>query len=139
MERKFCIVCNNEKQINKFYNKFSECEDCNIKKGVKRYYDIKDKISIQRKLYYEKNRGNLSQKQNDIRNKINTDLLELHKSHVELQNRLKALEELTINDSNKKKQNKIFINELCSKPPKKNYPTNKTDVYYIDDIWSLDI
>ena len=34
---------------------------------------------------------------------------------------------------------KIFINEIYSKPPKKNYPTNKTDVYYIDDIWSLDI
>ena len=34
---------------------------------------------------------------------------------------------------------KIFINEIYSKPPKKNYPTNKTDVYYIDDTWSLDI
>ena len=34
---------------------------------------------------------------------------------------------------------KMFINEISSKPPKKNYPTNKTDVYYIDDIWSLDI
>ena len=34
---------------------------------------------------------------------------------------------------------KIFINEIYSKPPKKNYFTNKTDVYYIDDIWSLDI
>ena len=34
---------------------------------------------------------------------------------------------------------KIFINEIYSKPPKKYYPTNKTDVYYIDDIWSLDI
>ena len=34
---------------------------------------------------------------------------------------------------------KIFINEIYSKPPKKNYPTNKTDVYYIDDIWSFDI
>ena len=33
----------------------------------------------------------------------------------------------------------IFINEIYSKPPKKNYITNKTDVYYIDDIWSLDI
>ena len=33
----------------------------------------------------------------------------------------------------------IFINEIYSKPPKKYYPTNKTDVYYIDDIWSLDI
>ena len=34
---------------------------------------------------------------------------------------------------------KIFINETYSKPPKKYYATNKTNVYYIDDIWSLDI
>ena len=34
---------------------------------------------------------------------------------------------------------KIFINEIYPKPPRKNYITNKTDVYYIDDIWSLDI
>ena len=34
---------------------------------------------------------------------------------------------------------KRFINEIYSKPPKKNYPTNKTDVNYLDDILSLDI
>ena len=34
---------------------------------------------------------------------------------------------------------KIFVNEICSKPPKRNYPSNKTDVYLIDDIWSLDM
>ena len=34
---------------------------------------------------------------------------------------------------------KIFINEIYSKPPKRNYSTNKTNVYHIDDIWSLDI
>ena len=34
---------------------------------------------------------------------------------------------------------KIFINEIYSKAPKKYYATNKTDVYFIDDIWSLDI
>ena len=34
---------------------------------------------------------------------------------------------------------KIFINEIYSKPPKRNYATNKTDVYHIDDTWSLDI
>ena len=34
---------------------------------------------------------------------------------------------------------KIFKNEIYSKPPKKNYITNKTDVYSIDDIWSSDI
>ena len=34
---------------------------------------------------------------------------------------------------------KIFINEIYSKPPKRNYITNKTNVYHIDEIWSLDI
>ena len=34
---------------------------------------------------------------------------------------------------------KIFINEIYSKPPRKNYSTNKTDVYHIDAIWSPDI
>ena len=33
----------------------------------------------------------------------------------------------------------IFINENYSKPPKKNYAANKTDVYQVDDFWSLDI
>ena len=33
---------------------------------------------------------------------------------------------------------KIFFNEICSKVPKRNYPTNNTDVYYIDENWSLD-
>ena len=41
-----------------------------------------------------------------------------------------------INDTEKYK---IFINEIYSEPPKKNYITNKTDVYHIDDMWSLDI
>ena len=34
---------------------------------------------------------------------------------------------------------KIFINEIYSKPPKRIYATNKTDVCFIDEIWSLDI
>ena len=34
---------------------------------------------------------------------------------------------------------KIFFNEIYSKGPKKNYATNKTNVYHIDDVWSLDI
>ena len=34
---------------------------------------------------------------------------------------------------------KIFINEIYSKGLKYNYITNKTDVYHIDDIWSLDL
>ena len=32
-----------------------------------------------------------------------------------------------------------FINEIDSKQAKKNFATNKTDVYHTDDIWSLDI
>ena len=34
---------------------------------------------------------------------------------------------------------KIFINEIYSRPPRRYYATNKTDVYHIDDTWSLDI
>ena len=34
---------------------------------------------------------------------------------------------------------KIFIKEIYSKPVKKNYITNKTDVFSIGNIWSLDI
>ena len=34
---------------------------------------------------------------------------------------------------------KIFIDELYSSPPKKNYPTNKITYYYIEEIWSIDL
>ena len=34
---------------------------------------------------------------------------------------------------------KYFIDEIYSKGPKRNYAANKTNVYFIDDIWSLDI
>ena len=39
----------------------------------------------------------------------------------------------------KKDSTKIFIDEIYSKPPKKNYPTNKIVYYNIDEIWSIDI
>ena len=54
MENKICTVCNIEKQIDNFYKRYSECKNCNIKSGVKRYYDNKYKISIQQKNFYEK-------------------------------------------------------------------------------------
>ena len=38
-----------------------------------------------------------------------------------------------------RKQLKYFLYEIYSKPPKRYYPTNKTDVYHFDDVWSLDI
>ena len=50
MESENCTQYNIEKHINNFYNKYSECKDCNIKRGVKRYSDNKDKISIQQKI-----------------------------------------------------------------------------------------
>ena len=56
MESKTCTHCKIEKQINKLYKRYSECKDCNIKRGVERYFDNKDKISILQKLYYEKKR-----------------------------------------------------------------------------------
>ena len=34
---------------------------------------------------------------------------------------------------------KIFIDEIYSKPPLKNYPTNKITYNYIDEIWSIDL
>ena len=102
MESKICTQCNIEKHINNFYKKYSECKDCNIKRGVKRYYDNKNKISMQQKIYYEKNRDKLLQKQNDYSKKRSTDYKELQRSYVELKNKLKALEEiLKINDTEK--------------------------------------
>ena len=34
---------------------------------------------------------------------------------------------------------KIFIDEIYSKPPKKNYETNKKLYNHIDEIWSFDL
>ena len=34
---------------------------------------------------------------------------------------------------------KIFTYELYSKPPQKNYPTNKIIHNHIDEIWSIDL
>ena len=52
MESKICSKCNTEKSIISFYNKYSECKDCNSKRGLKCYYDNEDKIVQQRKGKY---------------------------------------------------------------------------------------
>ena len=59
MDSKVCVVCNTEKSIDNFYNKYRECKPCNIKRSTRRFYENKDKISNQYKLYYEKNRDML--------------------------------------------------------------------------------
>ena len=73
-----------------FTKKYSEYRDCNRKRGLKRYYENKDKISMQQKVFYEKNRGKiLLQKQNSR----GIQFRDLVISYVELQNKLTALEE----------------------------------------------
>ena len=47
-------MCKTEKQNNTFHKRYSECKDCNIKRGVKRYYDNKDKTSNQQKNFMKK-------------------------------------------------------------------------------------
>ena len=93
-----CTICNIEKDIKNFYKKYTECIDYNRARGLKRYYENKDKISNQQKLYYEKNRAKLLEKQNHYSKKRSTDYKELKRSYVELQNKLKALEEKLKND-----------------------------------------
>ena len=47
MESKDCVICNTEKSIDNFYNKYQECKPCNIQRSMKRYYENKDKLSNQ--------------------------------------------------------------------------------------------
>ena len=49
MDNKIFTQCNIEKHFEKFYKRYSECKDCNIKRLVKPYFDNKYKISIQQK------------------------------------------------------------------------------------------
>ena len=69
METKVCVVSNTEKSIDNFYNKYKECKQCNIKKSTRRYFENKDKISNQHKLYYEKNRDVLLARSKNISTK----------------------------------------------------------------------
>ena len=39
----------------------------------------------------------------------------------------------------RKNLTKIFIDEIYSKPPRKNYPTNKIIYNHLDEIWSIDL
>ena len=90
MHTKMCTICNIEKDINNFLKKYSECRDCNRARGLKRYYENEDKLSNQQKIFYEKNRDRiLLQKQNNR----SIQFRDLVISYIELENRLKTLEE----------------------------------------------
>ena len=51
MESKICVVCNTEKSIDNFYNKYTECKQFNNKRSLKRYSENKDNLTNQRKKY----------------------------------------------------------------------------------------
>ena len=92
MDCKVCVVCNIEKSIDNLYNKYRECKQCNIKRSMKRYYENKDKLSNQRKLYYEKNRDILLAKSKLNQQNRNYER-KIYRKQVEELN--KKLEDLT--------------------------------------------
>ena len=71
MESKICVICNTEKSVDFFLNKYRECKPCNIQLSMKGYFENKDELSNQRNTYYEKNRDKLIQRQIDYRIKRN--------------------------------------------------------------------
>ena len=54
MDSKVCVVCNTEKSIDTFHNKYRECKQCNIKRSMKRFYENKDNLSNQRRIFLKK-------------------------------------------------------------------------------------
>ena len=54
MDGKVFVICNTGNCIDNFYNQYRECKQCSIQQSMKRYYDNKDKLSNQRKVYFEK-------------------------------------------------------------------------------------
>ena len=84
METKLSVIWKTEKKIDNFYNKYREGKPCIIKRSTRRYYENKDKITNQQKLFYEMNRELLlfkskiyqqnrkshTQQINDLNNKI---------------------------------------------------------------------
>ena len=89
MDSKVCVVCNFEKSIDNFYNKYRECKQCNIR-SMKRYYENKDKSSNQRKLYYKKNRDVLLAKSKINQQNRNYER-KIYKQQVELDKKLEYL------------------------------------------------
>ena len=97
MEGKTCTMCNMEKHIDNFYKTYSECKDCNRTRGLKRYYGNKKKYRINRNYIMKKTeKKRLLQKQNNRWLQFE----DLVTSYVQLENRLKTMEEkFLMNDS----------------------------------------
>ena len=53
MERKICTRCNREKSDEDLYNKYTKCEICKSNRSLERYYENKDEMSTQKKIFYE--------------------------------------------------------------------------------------
>ena len=92
MDSKVCVVCNIEKSIDNFYNKYRECKQHNIKRSTRRYHENKEKISNQHKIIYEKNRDVLLAKSKVNQRKRNYER-KIYKQQVEELN--KKLQDLT--------------------------------------------
>ena len=87
MDSKVCVVCIIEKSIDKCYNKYRECKQCNIQRSMKRYRENKDNLSNQRKFFYEKNRDLLLAKA-----KINQQNRKSHTQQIkDLNNKVEEL------------------------------------------------
>ena len=55
MESKLFSMCIIEKHIEEFYKNYTENKNCKNVRSLKRYYENKDKITNQRKVYLKKN------------------------------------------------------------------------------------
>ena len=87
METRVCVICKTEKDIDNFYNKYRECKPCNFKRSTRRYYENKDKITNQQKLYYERNRDELL-----VKSKIYQKNRKSHKQQIkDLNNKIEQL------------------------------------------------
>ena len=78
----------NWKNIDNFYDKHREFRPCIIDRSLRRYYENKDKLSDQRKIYYEENRDVLLAK-----SKVNQQNRKLHTQQIKDPNN--KVEELT--------------------------------------------
>ena len=90
------------------YNKYRECKQCNIERSIKRYFESKDKISNQQKIYYGK--------KDNFYNKYG----ECKQCNIK-----RSLKRFYGNKNKISNQQKIFYEKI-----RKNYYTNrKIDVY----------